>query len=275
MELHPFRIVAFFVTFGICFSGGFPTKPDRMKILVCISKVPDTTSKISFVDGDTRFNEEGVQFIVNPYDEWYALVRALELKEAGGGSVTIATVGGADCDPVMRKALAIGADDAVRIDAAATDASFVAAQLAALAKENGYDMILCGKETIDYNGAQVPGLLAGLLDWPYVSNASKLDMEGGVAVIERDMQEGTEVVEVEGNFVLSAAKGMAEQRIPNMRGIMAARTKPLNVRPAVDANPLTAVVGFSLPPAKGDCTYVDADAPEELIRLLHEEAKLI
>ena len=244
-----------------------------MKILVCISKAPDTTAKIAFTDGDTKFDEAGVQFIVNPYDEWYALVRGLELKEANGGSVTVLNVGGADSDPIIRKALAIGADDAVRIDADTTDALYVAKQIANYAKEQGYDMILAGKETIDYNGSQVAGMVAELMDAPYVSLASKLDMNGNTATIEREIEGGAEVIEVTTPFVLSAAKGMAEARIPNMRGIMAARSKPLTVVPASDASNATAIKGFTLPPAKSGCKYVDT--AEELVALLRNEAKAI
>jgi electron transfer flavoprotein beta subunit len=246
-----------------------------MKILVCISKAPDTTAKIAFTDGDTKFDENGVQFIVNPYDEWYALVRGLELKEANGGTVTVLNVGGADSDPIIRKALAIGADDAVRIDAEATDALFVAKQIANYAKEQGYDMVLAGKETIDYNGSQVGGMVAELMDAPYVSLASKLDMNGSTATIEREIEGGVEVVEVNTPFVLSAAKGMAEARIPNMRGIMAARSKPLNVVQPSDANTSTQVKGFALPPAKSGCKMVDAGNVEELVDLLRNEAKAI
>jgi len=246
-----------------------------MKILVCISKAPDTTAKIAFTENNTKFDSNGVQFIINPYDEWYALVRALELKEANGGSVTTISVGGADQDPIIRKALAIGADDAVRIDAEPTDAYFVAKQIAEYAKDKGYDMILCGKETIDFNGSQLGGMIAALLDLPYIAIASKLDMNGDTATIERDVLGGVEVVEVNGAFVLSAAKGMAEQRIPNMRGIMAARTKPLEVVPAVQVEVLTTVSAFELPPVKSECHYVDAENPGELIDLLHNEAKVI
>ena len=246
-----------------------------MKILVCISKAPDTTAKIAFTDSDTKFDENGVQFIVNPYDEWYALVRGLELKEANGGTVTVINVGAADSDPIIRKALAIGADDAVRIDADTTDALYVAKQIANYAKEQGYDMILAGKETIDYNGSQVGGMVAELMDAPYVSLASKLDMNGNTATIEREIEGGVEVIEVNTPFVLSAAKGMAEARIPNMRGIMAARSKPLNVVPASDATVSTKIKGFTLPPAKSGCKYVDADNVEELVDLLHNEAKAI
>jgi len=246
-----------------------------MKILVCISKAPDTTAKISFTDGDSKFDESGVQFIVNPYDEWYALVRGLELKEANGGTVTVLNVGGVDSDPIIRKALAIGADDAVRIDAETTDALYVAKQIANYAKEQGFDMVLAGKETIDYNGSQVGGMVAELMDAPYVSLASKLEMSGNTATIEREIEGGVEVVEVNTPFVLSAAKGMAEARIPNMRGIMAARSKPLNVVPATEANTSTVVKGFTLPPAKSGCKMVDADNVQELVDLLHNEAKAI
>src|SRR5690554_4726741 len=246
-----------------------------MKILVCISKAPDTTAKIAFTENNTIFDENGVQFIVNPYDEWYALVRALELKEANGGSVTIISVGKTDYEPIIRKALAIGADNAVRVDADPTDALFVAKQIAAYAKDKAFDMILTGKETINYNGAQVGGMIAELLDLPYMSLATKLDVSGTTATIVSEVQGGTEVLEVEGPFVLSAAKGMAEQRIPNMRGIMAARTKPLEVVEAVDADRLTVVHQYEHPPAKGQVKYIDADNAGELIELLHREAKVI
>ena len=227
-----------------------------MKILVCISKAPDTTSKITFTENNTSFNEQGVQFIVNPYDEWYALVRGLELKEANGGTVTTISVGGIDYDPIIRKALAIGADDAIRIDAHPTDSLFVAKQIAEYANDKSFDMILCGKETIDYNGAQVGGMIAELMDLPYISLATKLDVNETTATIERDVQGGSEVVEVSGPFVLGAAKGMAEQRIPNMRGIMQARTKPLTVVPASDSNNLTEIISYELPPSKSACkTY--------------------
>lgn len=246
-----------------------------MKILVCISKAPDTTAKIKFTDGDTKFDENGVQFIVNPYDEWYALVRGIEIKEKQGGSVTTITVGGADNDPIIRKALAVGADDAVRIDADPTDAFFVASQIAEYAKENGYDMILLGKETINYNGAQVGGMIAELMELPYVSNASHMDLDGNSATITRDIQGGTETLKVDAPFVISAAKGLAEQRIPNMRGIMAARTKKLEVVPAKDADKLTEVTGYQLPEEKGDVKLIDADNVEQLVELLNKEAKVI
>ncbi|MCC6599652.1 MAG: electron transfer flavoprotein subunit beta/FixA family protein [Crocinitomicaceae bacterium] len=246
-----------------------------MKILVCISKVPDTTSKIAFTDGNTHFDENGVQFIVNPYDEWYALVRALEIKESLGGTVTIISVGGADYEPVIRKALAIGADDAVRINADESDSLYIARQIAAYSKDKSFDLVICGKETISYNGSVVPGMVAELLDVPYISLAVKLDVAGDMATVEREVPGGIEVIEAKLPLVLSAAKGMAEQRIPNMRGIMAARSKPLDVVEPVDATVTTSVKGYSLPPAKGAVKMIAPENAGELIRLLHEEAKVI
>jgi len=246
-----------------------------MKLLVCISKSPDTTSKIDFTNNYTEFNEAGVQYIVNPYDEWYALVRALELKEQNGGSVTTITVGTANDDAIIRKALAIGADNAVRIDAAAGDAYFTAFQIAEYAKVNGFDIVFTGKETINYNGSQVGGMIAELLDQPFVSLATSLEMNGNTATISKEMVGGDEVVELSTPFVVSAAKGMAEQRIPNMRGIMAARTKPLEVIPAAACDHLVVFESYELPAAKSACKYVDADNMAELVSLLHNEAKVI
>ena len=246
-----------------------------MKILVCVSKVPDTTSKINFVDNNSKFDQNGVQYIVNPYDEWYALVRALELVESNGGTVTTITVGNSSDDPTIRKALAIGANDAVRINANPTDSYFVAKQIADYAANEDYDIIMTGKETIDYNGSQIGSMVSALLEMPFVSLASKLETEGSKAVLERDVQGGLEVVEVDFPFVLSASKGMAEQRIPNMRGIMAARTKPLKVIEPVEQKALTSVVKFELPNPKTGCKYVDPENMEELVELLHNESKVI
>jgi electron transfer flavoprotein beta subunit len=246
-----------------------------MNILVCISKAPDTTSKIAFTNGDTQFDENGVQYIVNPYDEWYALVRALELKEAHGGNVTIITVGTATDDAVIRKALAIGADDAVRIDAPATDAYFTAMQIAEYAKGKGFDLILTGKETIDYNGSQVAGMIAEALDLPYVSIATKLDANGSSISCEREIVGGVQEVEVQAPAVISCAKGMAEQRIPNMRGIMAARTKPLQVVAPAALEALTTYSSYSMPAAKSSVKLIDPNNLDELVALLHNEAKVI
>lgn len=245
-----------------------------MKILVCISQAPDTTSRIAFTDGDKAFDSSGVQYIVNPYDEWYALVRAIELKEQHGGTVTTITIGEAACDPIIRKALAIGADDAIRVNAVPEDSMQVAQLIAEHAQAGAFDAILCGKETIDHNGSVVPAMVAELLDLPFVALATSLEVENGIAKMTREVGGGEESVEVALPFVASASKGMAEQRIPNMRGIMSARSKPLNVVEA-SADAPTSVSKFTLPPEKGACKMIDADRPEELIRLLREEAKAI
>ncbi len=246
-----------------------------MKILVCISKAPDTTSKIAFSENNTKFDENGVQFIVNPYDEWYALVRALEIKETNGGNVTIITVGLAEDEAIIRKALAIGADDAVRINANPSDAYFVASQIAEYAKLNGFDLILTGKETINYNGSQVGGMIAESLDLPFISLATKLDVKENSLTLEQEVVGGLQVVEVALPVVVSCAKGMAEQRIPNMRGIMAARTKPLQVLDPVSVESLTAYISYSMPDSKAACKLIDPMNMDELVTLLHNEAKVI
>jgi electron transfer flavoprotein beta subunit len=246
-----------------------------MKILVCISKSPDTTSKVAFTDENTRFDENGVQYIVNPYDEWYALVRALEIKEAGAGQVTIVTVGASTDEAVIRKALAIGADEAVRIDADPKDAYYAAMQIANYAKANDFDLILTGKETINYNGSQVGGMIAEELDLPFVSLAAKLYVNGSTLTLEREIIGGVQVVEVNTPAVISCAKGMAEQRIPNMRGIMAARTKPLTVVAPIAIEELTSYVNYTMPNAKSAVKMINPENMDELVELLHNEAKVI
>jgi len=243
-----------------------------MKFLVCISHVPDTTTKITFTPDNKAFNTAGVQFIINPYDEM-ALTRALEIKEAQGGTVSVINVGPATTEPTLRKALAIGADDAIRINAEPTDALFVAEEIAAYAKNEKYDVILTGRESIDYNSGQVMGMIAEFLNIPSVAVATKLDINGGKATLEREIDGGKEVVSVNLPFAASAQKDFAEPRIPNMRGIMSARTKPLKVvEPTVNAKP-TSSLSFQSPPAKSACKMVDAEHPEELAKLLHTEAK--
>ncbi len=246
-----------------------------MKLLVCVSKTPDTTAKIAFTGDNTAFDESGVQFIMNPYDEWYALVRALEVKENGGGNVTIINVGPAANDTIIRKGLAIGADDAVRVDADPKSAMFVARQIAEYAKAENFDAIFLGKETIDYNGSEVGAMIAEMLDQPFISFGNHLSLDGKVATISREIEGGNEVVEVEMPFVVSSAKGMAEQRIPNMRGIMMAKRKPLKVIPAVEFADQSVVVSYDTPPAKAAVKMVDPENMDELVRLLHEEAKVI
>lgn len=247
-----------------------------MKILVCISKTPDTTAKIAFADNNTKFAEAGVQWIINPYDEWYSLVRAIELKEADASTVIhLITVGGADAEPIIRKALALGGDEAIRINTEALESYQVAAQIAEVAKSGGYDIIFAGKETIDYNGGAVGGMLAELLDLPYVAQATNFQLSGNTATIKREIEGGEETVEVALPVVVSTQKGVAEARIPNMRGIMAARTKPLKVVEAAGVEALTKFADFGLPPAKAGVKLVSPDNVDELVRLLHEEARAI
>jgi electron transfer flavoprotein beta subunit len=245
-----------------------------MKILVCISKTPDTTAKIAFTDNNTKFAEAGVQWIINPYDEWYALVRAIELKEADASTaIHLVTVGGADAEPTIRKALALGGDEAFRVNAEPTESYFVASQIAEIAK--GYDLVLLGKETIDYNGGAVGGMLAEMLDMPFVANATNLQISGTTATVKREIEGGEETLEVALPLVISCQKGMAEARIPNMRGIMAARTKPLKVVEPAATEALTQYTEFQLPPAKAGVKLVSPDNVEDLVRMLHEEARAL
>jgi Electron transfer flavoprotein, beta subunit len=247
-----------------------------MKILVCIAKVPDTTTKISFTDGNSKLNEAGVQWILNPYDEWYALVRALELKEAGIASeVHLITVGKADTEPVIRKALALGGDQAIRVDADSTDSFYIASQIAQVAQQHQYDLILTGKESIDYNNASVGAMVAELLDCPYITHARKLDISDNIATVNREIEGGEETNTCSLPLVISCQKGMAEARIPNMKGIMAARTKPLQVVAPAHADILTEIISYDLPEQKSGVKMIDPDNMDELVKLLHEEAKVI
>ncbi len=246
-----------------------------MKILVCISKTPDTTAKIAFSDNNTKFETAGVQWIINPYDEWYALVRAIELKEADPSTIIhLINVGAAESEPIIRKALALGGDEAIRVNTDTSDSFNIASQIATIAKEGSYDLIFTGKETIDYNGSSIGGMVAEMLDLPYISHAIKFDLDGVNAVVIREIDGGEETDKASLPLVVSCQKGMAEQRIPNMKGIMGARTKPLKVIDAVTAESYTTVATFDLPPAKAGVKLVSAENPEELVRLLHEEAKV-
>ena len=246
-----------------------------MKILVCISRTPDTTSKISFVDQNTKFNNEGVQWIINPYDEWYALVRAIELKEKDPNTIIhLIHVGSAENEAIMRKALALGGDEAFRINTNLDDAFMIAQQIAQIAKD-GYDLILTGKETIDHNGSSIGGMIAELLDSNFISLATKLDLENNQAIVVRESEGGEEKIAAPLPIVISCQKGMAEARIPNMRGIMAARTKPLKVIEPTDVECLTSIQSFDLPPAKAGVKLIPADNPALLVKLLREEAKAI
>lgn len=245
-----------------------------MKILVCVSNVPDTTTKITFSSDNTQFNTAGVQFILNPYDE-IALARAIELTEGGKGSVTVIHVGKPSSEPTIRKALAIGADEAVRINAAPRDAYFVSFQIAEYAKSNGFDLILTGRESIDYNGSQVAAMIGEFLDMPSISIIKKLDVDGNSANIEREIEGGKEVVKVVFPFIASCAEGVAEPKIPNMRGIMSARTKPLQVIEASEIEKLITFKSFTTPAPRGSVTMLTPDETEKLVNLLHTEAKVI
>jgi electron transfer flavoprotein beta subunit len=244
-----------------------------MKILVPISKVPDTTSKIAFANN--KFVTDNVQFIMNPTDEWYALTKALELKEKLGGEVVAINVGLAENEQIIRKALAIGADTAVRVDLDPTDAYQVAAEIANHAKTGGYDLIITGKETIDYNSYEVGGMIAELLEWNAVALVSKLEVEGAKALATRDIEGGTETVEITLPAVICATKDLAQARIPNMKGIMSARTKPLTVVPASTSDKLTTIASFTLPDKHKAVRMISPDHVDELVKLLHEEAKVI
>ena len=246
-----------------------------MKILVCISNVPDTTSKITFTNNDSEFNTTGIQYIINPYDE-IALAKAIELTNSGAnGSVTVITVGEASTEPTIRKALAIGADNAVRVNANPADAWYVANQIADYAKKNSFDLILTGRESIDYNGSQVAAMVAELLGLPSVSIAKGLSVEAEQASIEREIEGGKEVVSASLPLVVGTAEGVAEPKIPNMRGIMAARTKPLEIIEPIEVKPLTKFNKYSTPPARGNVKLIDENNINELVNLLHSEAKVI
>ncbi len=245
-----------------------------MKILVCISHVPDTTSKITFTNDNTTFNTAGVQFIINPYDE-IALSKAVDLTSGEAGTITAITVGDVSTEATLRKALAIGADDAVRIDALPLDAWFVANQITAYAKANSFDLILTGRESIDYNGGQVPAMLGELLGIPSVSIAKSLSIENNQARIEREIEGGKEIITASLPLVVGAAEGVAEPKIANMRGIMSARTKPLAILPPITVEPLTKIEVYDTPPARGNVKLIDENNVNELVNLLHTEAKVI
>lgn len=248
-----------------------------MKVLVCISHVPDTTSKINFTNSNQEFDKNGVQFVINPYDE-FCLTRAVWLQEKQGAQVTVLGVGRAEVEPTLRKALAIGANDAIRIDADPTDAFYVASQIAHVVKENNYDLVMAGRESIDYNGGQVPGMLAAMVNVPFINACIGIEVEGNTAVLIREIDGGKEKIGAALPLVLAGQKGLVEEkdlRIPNMRGIMQARTKPLIVKEAVEAAQKTSVGTFEKPSSKGEVKMVDAENVGELVRLLHEEAKVI
>jgi len=245
-----------------------------MKILVCITHVPDTTSKIAFVEGNTKLDKNGLQFVIGPYDD-YAIARAVELRDEVKGKLTVLNVGLKETEPTIRKALAIGADDAVRIDAEPTDAYFVSEQIANYAKGENFDVIIMGRESSDYNGGQVHGMVGEMLGIPSLSPVLKLDMEGTTAKMAREIEGGKEYLEAELPLVLGVQEPIAEWKIPNMRGIMSARKKPLKVITPEGEPAMTSPVSYELPPAKAECRMVDADNVVELVELLKNEAKVL
>ncbi|GGZ73483.1 electron transfer flavoprotein subunit beta/FixA family protein [Algibacter mikhailovii] len=248
-----------------------------MKILVCISHVPDTTSKINFTEGDTKFDTNGVQFVINPNDE-FGLTRAMWFKEKQGANVTVINVGGADTEPTLRKALAIGADAAIRVNTVPADGFSVAKQLATVIKDGAYDLVIAGRESIDYNGGMVPGMIAGLVGANFVNNCIGLEVEGTNAKVIREIDGGKETVSTNLPLVIGGQKGLVEEtdlRIPNMRGIMMARKKPLTVVEPSSISGETSSMSFEKPAPKGAVTLVSADNLDELVSLLHNEAKVI
>jgi electron transfer flavoprotein beta subunit len=245
-----------------------------MKILVCITHVPDTTSKINFIEGNTKFDITGVQYIIGPYDD-YALARAIELKESHKATVTVLNVGGAETEPTIRKALAIGADDAIRVNADPTDSYFVAYQIAMQAKAGGFDLILTGRESIDFNGGVVHSLVGELMGWPSLSPVMKLELDGTKAKLSREIEGGKEQLEVSLPFVAGCQEPIAEWKIPNMRGIMSAKTKPLKVVEPAAVEKGTALKNYDLPAAKSAVKMVSADNVAELVNLLKTEAKVL
>ena len=248
-----------------------------MKILVCISSVPDTTSKINFTPDNCKFDPTGVQFIINPNDE-FCLTKAILLKEKLGATITLINVGTAETEPILRKAYAIGADDIIRIDATPTDALMVATEIAKVAKEGAYDLIICGKESLDYNGGMVGGYLAALLDLPFINKCIGLEIEGNSVTAAREVEGGKELLSASLPLVIAGQKGLTQEkdlRIPNMRNLMAARTKAIDVRAAEAASKGTTIVGFEKMPAKQPVKMIAADNLDTLINLLENEAKVI
>lgn len=245
-----------------------------MKILVCITHVPDTTSKIQFTANNTKFDTTGVQFIIGPYDD-YALARAVELRDQTGGTLTALNVGEVETEPTLRKALAIGADDAIRVNSAPKDSFFVAKQIAHYAKAGGFDLILMGRESIDFNGGMVHGMVGELLGIPSFSPVMKLDLEGTTVKMVREIEGGKEIVEASLPLIAGCQEPIAEWKIPNMRGIMSARTKPLNVVEPVSQETQAEATSYQLRPAKGAVKLIDKDNVKELVRLLKNEAKVL
>lgn len=248
-----------------------------MNILVCISNVPDTTSKIEFLNDSTKFNNEGIQYIINPYDE-FGLTKAIRLRDEFGGKVTVIHVGLSNSEPTLRKSLAIGADEAIRIDVEAKDSFSVAKELATVIEKNQYDLIIMGRESIDYNNGAVPGMLSELMDLPFINACTAFNFNGTNANMEREIEGGKEYVSASLPLIIAGQKGLVEESdliIPNMRGIMTARTKPLTVLNKNSEKNMNMSISFEKPTAKQACKILEAGQEKELLTLLHEEAKII
>ena len=248
-----------------------------MKILICLSCVPDTTSKINFTDDNSKFDKSGIQFIINPYDE-FGLTKAMMLKETNGCEITAITVGDISVEPILRKALAIGADKAVRINHDPKDSYSTAVEIASYIKSNSFDIIITGRESIDYNGCAVPGMISEILNLPFVNACINLEINDNSIKMVREIDGGKETIQAQMPIVVAGQKGLVEEsdlRIPNMRGIMQARNKPLNIVEPINTTVFTQSIKFEKPKEKEECKLIDAGNVTELINLLKNEAKVI
>ncbi|TDE02906.1 electron transfer flavoprotein subunit beta/FixA family protein [Flavobacterium hiemivividum] len=248
-----------------------------MKILVCISHVPDTTSKINFTNGESEFDTNGVQYVINPNDE-FGLTRAIWFQEQQGATVTVVNVGGPETEPTLRKALAIGANEAIRVNATPTDGFFVAKQLAEVIKNGDYDLVIAGKESLDYNGGMVPGMIAGILGYNFINSCTGITVDGTAVKTVREIDGGKETASTSLPLIIGSQKGLVEEkdlRIPNMRGIMTARSKALTIVEPVGAPVNTKAVKFEKPAPRSAVKLISPDNLDELIDLLHNEAKVI
>ncbi|MFV0237973.1 MAG: electron transfer flavoprotein subunit beta/FixA family protein [Flavobacteriales bacterium] len=246
-----------------------------MKILVCISSVPDTTSKINFTPDGKEFDKNDIQLIINPMDE-FSLTRAIQLQTSASATVTVLGVGDASIEPILRKALAIGANDAIRINGTAIDSNFVAIQISEIVKENAYDLVLTGKESLDYNGGVVPAMIAAHTDYNFINACVGLEIEGTNVTADRDLDGSRENVSFTLPAVVAGQKGIVEEKdlkIPNMRGIMQARSKPLNVIEPLGTKESLTVIGYEKPNAKSTVKMVSPDNLDELVTLLREDAQ--
>jgi electron transfer flavoprotein beta subunit len=243
-----------------------------MKLLVCISHVPDTETRIRIVRDGQEFDKSGINWIINPWDE-LGLTRAVELRKAHPGlieSLTVITVGNADTEPTLRKALALGADRAIRVDATPPDAWFVASQIGEVINREYFDIVLTGKESSDFNGHAVGGMLAELTGYACLPNISAIDINGSIIIVQREVEGGTERLEAEVPFIAVIQKGVAAAPgIPSMRGISEARRKPVEVIPAIEAGHFVEYGDYELPASKGECRIITDSDFGDLVKRLH------